>query len=116
MRLHFQEKPWDLYAAVGYTLVMAGTLLALGVGNLLSILFVLLVPGYVLAAALFPGSLTPQESEIDWTERIALSLGLSIAVVPFLGLLLNFTPWGIRFTPVVLTIVVFTFGVAHPAY
>ena len=116
MRLHFQKKPWDVYAAVGYTLVLATVLLALDVGNLLAILLVLFVPGYVIMAALFPGSLTAQKPEIDWIERIALSFGLSIAVVPLFGLLLNFTPWGIRFVPIVVTIALFTVGVGFAAY
>src|SRR5438445_1235429 len=116
MRLHFREKPLDLCGAVGYTVVMAVVLLALNVGNLLAIFLVLFVPGYVLVAALFPGSLTPEKTEIDWIERIALSFGLSIAVVPFLGLLLNFTPWGIRFAPIVITIALFTIGVGYAAY
>src|SRR5439155_11679809 len=42
--------------------------------------------------------------------------GLSIAVVPLLGLLLNFTPWGIRFAPIVATIALFTVGVGYGAY
>ncbi len=116
MRLHFQEKPWDLYVVVAYTIVMAAVLLALNVGNLLAILLVLFIPGYVLVAALFPGSLTPEKPEIDWIERVALSFGLSIAVVPLLGLLLNFTPFGIRFAPIVSTITLFTVGVGYAAY
>lgn len=116
MRLHFQETPWDLYAAVGYTVVMAGVLLGLGVGDLLAILLVLFIPGYVLVAALFPGAIVEGKPEIDWIERIALSFGLSIAVVPLLGLLLNFTPWGIRFVPIVVTIALFTIGVGYAAY
>lgn len=111
MRLQFQEKPWDLFGAVGYTAAMAAALLTLNVGNLLAILLVLFVPGYVLVAALFP-----KNSEIDWIERIALSFGLSIAVVPLLGLLLNFTPFGIRFAPVVATIALFTVAVGYAAY
>ena len=116
MRLHFREKPWDLYAAVGYTAVMASVLLALGIGDLLAILLVLFVPGYVLVAALFPGAVVEGKPEIDWIERTALSFGLSIAVVPLLGLLLNFTPWGIRFVPIVVTIALFTVGVGYAAY
>lgn len=116
MRLHFQEKPWDVYAVVGYTIVLAAVLLALNVGNLLAILFVLFVPGYVLVAALFPGSLTAQKPEIDWIERIALSFGLSIAVVPLLGLLLSTTPFGIRLVTIVVTIALFTVGVGTAAY
>jgi len=33
-------------------------------------------------------------------ERVALSFGLSIAVVPLIGLILNYTPWGIRLEPI----------------
>ena len=116
MRLHFQEKPWDVYVAVGYTAIMAAVLLVLGIGNLLAILLVLFVPGYVLVAALFPGAIVEGKPEIDWIERIALSFGLSIAVVPLLGLLLNFTPFGIRFAPIVATIALFTVGVGYAAY
>ena len=42
------------------------------------------------------------------TGRVALSFGLSIAVVPLLGLILNYTPWGIRLYPILLTLLVFT--------
>jgi uncharacterized membrane protein len=116
LRLHFQDSPGDLYVAVGYTAVMATLLLALNVGNLLAILLVLFVPGYVLVAALFPGSLSPKKPEIDWIERIALSFGLSVALVPLLGLLLDFTPIGIRFVPIVVTIALFTLGMGYLAF
>ncbi len=45
---------------------------------------------------------------IDWTERIALSFGLSIAIVSLLGLVLNLTPFGIRFESIVLVLLLFT--------
>src|SRR2546426_3084274 len=111
VRIHFQERPWDLVVAIGYTLVMAGTLLASNIGNLLAILLVLFVPGYVLVAALFPSS-----KELDWIERMALTFGLSIAIVPLLGLLLNFTPWGIRFAPIIATVASFTVFVGFTAW
>jgi len=91
-------------------------LLASGTGNLVAILLVLFVPGYTIVAALFPGSVPPEKADIDWIERIALSFGLSIAVVPLLGLLLNFTPWGTRFVPIVAAIVLFTVGAGYAAY
>lgn len=53
------------------------------------------------------GAHTHQQG-IDGIERVALSFGLSIAIVPLIGLLLNFTPWGIRLTPVALSVAVFT--------
>lgn len=64
---------------------------------------VLFAPGYVLVSALFP-----KEDELDGIERLALSIGLSICVVVFIGLGLNYTPWGIRLKPILLSITAFT--------
>jgi uncharacterized membrane protein len=91
--------------------------------------FVLFIPGYALIAALFPeAGESPTESEseqataatdgsgtisdrgIDGIERVALSFGLSIAVVPLIGLVLNFTPWGIRLVPIMVAVSGFTVG------
>ena len=49
-------------------------------------------------------------------ERLAYSFGLSLAVVTLLGLLLNFTDWGIRLAPTIATIALFTIGVGSAAY
>ncbi len=106
----------DLYIVIGYTALVSAVLGVLSVGNLPAILLVLFVPGYVLVAVLFPGSVRSGESEISWIERISLSFSLSVAVVPLLSLLLNFTPWGIRLTPIVATITLFTVGVGYVAY
>jgi len=40
------------------------------------------------------------DAGIDGIERVALAFGTSIAVVPLVGLVLNFTPWGIRLVPI----------------
>jgi uncharacterized membrane protein len=69
----------------------------------LSIPIVFFIPGYCLIAALFP-----KADDIDILERIALSIGLSIAVAPLIGLVLNYTPWGIRLEPVVISLTIFT--------
>jgi uncharacterized membrane protein len=92
----------------------------------LGLFLVLFVPGYVFIAALFPeqgdGPETDQEAEssrsgIDGIERVALSFGLSIALVPLIGLVLNFTPWGIRLTPIMVAVSGFTLGaIAVAAY
>jgi len=44
----------------------------------------------------------------DNIERIALSLGMSLALVPIIGLLLNYTPWGITLTPITLSLLALT--------
>ena len=64
---------------------------------------ILFIPGYVLIAALFP-----EKKSIDGIERFALSVGLSIAVVPLIVLVLNYTPFGIRLNPIVISLVLFT--------
>ena len=58
---------------------------------LLGSVFTLFIPGYATVEALYP-----KERELSQLERLALSIGLSIAIVPLLALILNYTPWGIR--------------------
>lgn len=83
----------------------------------------LFVPGYVLLAALFPeageqsstapatdGNGTETRQGIDGIERVVLSFGLSIAVVPLIVLTLNFTPWGIRLVPIMIGLTGAVFG------
>jgi hypothetical protein len=67
-------------------------------------IFVLYLPGHALIQLLFP----KRTSELDSLERFALSIGLSLALVPLIGLVLNYTPWGIRLNPVVTSLSAFT--------
>ena len=110
-----ETMPADLLASMVLalaTLVFTLTPLAnLPVRIPLGLVMVLFVPGYALMAALFP-----KKKDLDGIERIALSFGLSIAVVPFIGLGLNYTPWGIRLTPVVISLAIFTVAMAAAAY
>jgi len=75
----------------------------------LGTIFVLWLPGYAFIKALFP------EKEFDSIERVALSIGMSLALVPIVGLLLNYTPWGIRLTPIVLSLTTLTLAFATTA-
>jgi len=70
---------------------------------ILSFLCLFFFPGYSLLSALLP-----KQDDLGIIERIALSLGASIATVPIIGFVLNFTPWGIRLIPVLVTVVAFT--------
>lgn len=75
---------------------------------ILGLAFMLFTPGYTFLAALFP-----KKESITIPERLALSFGLSIALVPIVGLILNFSPWGIRLQPLVLSLLflIFTMSV-----
>ena len=74
--------------------------------------FILLLPGYVLIAALYP-----HKGDLDPIERVALSFGLSIAIVPLIGLALNYSPWGIRLNPMLAFVSLFiVMGAGVAAY
>jgi uncharacterized membrane protein len=64
--------------------------------------FILFFPGYSLITFLFP-----EKRSLDGIERVALSFGLSIAITPLIGLALNYTPFGIRLTPILLSLASF---------
>jgi uncharacterized membrane protein len=70
--------------------------------SLLVVPLVLFFPGDTLIAALFP-----RRGSLSGIERLALSFGLSIAVVPLIGLVLNYTPWGIRLYPILISLLLF---------
>ncbi|MCK4733231.1 MAG: DUF1616 domain-containing protein, partial [Methanophagales archaeon] len=69
---------------------------------ILGLPFILFFPGYVLICALFP-----RKKDLDGVERLALSMGLSIAVTSLIGLALNYTSFGIRLFPVMLSLFLF---------
>ena len=69
---------------------------------ILGLPFILFFPGYVLICALFPG-----KNDLDIIERLALSMGLSIAITSLIGLALNYTPFGVRLY--LVTISLFSF-------
>ena len=84
----------------------------------LGTIFVLWLPGYSFIKALFPKdlpfarglarTLETSEKNLDTIERAALSLGMSLALVPIVGLLLNYTPWGIRLAPISISLLALT--------
>jgi len=93
----------DLIPQIIYLRYVAGSIL------------VLFLVGYVTVELLYP-----DEGSLSDLERLALSIGLSLAIVPLLGLILNYTPWGIRLTPVLVTLLVYSitggFGAAYRKY
>lgn len=108
--------PSDLLTVIGLLLLTDLFVLTPGLSetmfrNILGLPLVLFLPGYALIAALFPA-----KSDLDGIERTALSFGLSIAVVPLIGLGLNYTPWGIRLLPILISLSAFTFLMCGLAY
>jgi len=67
-------------------------------------LLLLFISGYMLTAVLFP-----KQENLDTIERMALSFGLSIASIVLIGLILNYTPLGIKPEPVLYSVSGFTF-------
>jgi len=63
---------------------------------------VLFLPGYVTIETLYP-----REKDLGPLERLALSIGLSLAIVPLIGLVLNYTPWGIRLEPILSSLTIY---------
>ena len=61
-------------------------------------------------------ALFPKKDDLDGIERVALSFGLSIAVTPLIGLALNYTPYGIKLIPILISLSVFTILMVFIAY
>jgi hypothetical protein len=64
----------------------------------------LYLPGYAFIEALYP-----KRDELEELERFALGVGLSIALTPLVGFVLNYTPWGIRLDPITVSLSLVTF-------
>lgn len=96
---------WGITGLVAITMLVVFTVNAsslLYVRYVLGGAFVLFLPGFMLISVLYPRS-----GELDGLERVALSIGLSLAIVPLVGLVLNYTPWGIRLEPIMISLALF---------
>jgi uncharacterized membrane protein len=65
--------------------------------------FILFFPGYATLAALYP-----TKDAISGAHRLMLSFALSMAIIPLILLLLNFTSWGIRLNPILYSVAIYT--------
>lgn len=99
--------PFDLLA-VSITAVVTPTIVLLGLeGGLIKIVvgavFILLAPGYALVSLLIPsthltswtGDNKGGTTEVTFFERTLLGVGLSVAIVPAIGVFLNYSPLGL---------------------
>ncbi len=83
--------------------VLVPPLSTTSVRTIVGLPMVIFLSGYALIAALFP-----RKDDLNGIKRLALSFGLSIAVVPLLGLALYYTPLGIRLNSILITLDIFT--------
>ncbi|NHN59133.1 MULTISPECIES: DUF1616 domain-containing protein [Halorussus] len=119
-RLARPALPLDLLAVVGYAVVSVLLLSRPGVygtplGAALGLPLVLFAPGYALVSLLFPGA-TPDDAAtgrtlpavrqhgLVGTERAALGFGISVAVIPILGIALAASPWSLTPGTVLLSV------------
>jgi uncharacterized membrane protein len=105
MKITYSKYPMDIIICIIWSIILI-PLVLLDIEDasriIIGLPFILFIPGYILIFALFPVKKT-----IDTIERLALSLGLSIAIVPLIGLGLNYTPFGIRLQPILFSIFLF---------
>ena len=96
------KKHWDLILIILLSLLLIAIIYISPENPLRKVIgmgFVLFFPGYAFINFLFP-----KKKELDSLERLALSFGLSIAITPLIGLILNYTPYGIRLTPILISL------------
>ena len=104
----------DLLVMVVASLVVVPLAVFLGgspVSLVLGLIFALFSPGYALAVAVFP-----KRHDLDIVRRLALSFGLSIVVVPLIGVVLNYTLWGIGLYSVLIALLIFIIAASAVAY
>lgn len=99
VRIEWRTRPPGIMICLVWTLVIIiWVVLDVPGRSVIGLPFVLFIPGYLLTLTLFPGR------SIEVVERLALSCGLSIVVVPLVGLALNYSPWGIRLSPLLASL------------
>jgi len=108
MRLDYSLWAWTIL------IILVLTLASIAFSDIISLLrylryifgliTILFLPGYVLIETLYP-----RERDLKPIERLALSIGLSLAILPLIGIILNYTPWGIRLEPIITSITIYIF-------
>jgi uncharacterized membrane protein len=71
--------------------------------TVLGIIFIFLIPGYEFIRVIFP-----KKSTIGNTELLGLTIGLSLCITSIIGILLNYTPMGLKLVNIFLGLAVFS--------
>lgn len=122
MTSHFRSTGDVLLVVVWTCFTVAAVLAGLEAGGIraaLALPLVVVFPGYTVLAALFPeaaGTNGDRPASITGVERGALSVVLSLAVVPLLAFVVNYTSYGLRLRPLLLTVAGVTLALALVAY
>jgi len=68
------------------------------------------LPGFAFVKAVFPVSVPVkvQSSSLEAIERLALSVGVSLALTPIIGLIFYYTPLGVNTPFIPLSLIVLT--------
>jgi uncharacterized membrane protein len=77
----------------------------LGIFRLVFGAMLICLPGYSTIELLFP-------SQLGLAEQLALSVGVTLAIVPIIGFILSLTPLGIRFQPIITSLAGYTIAAA----
>ncbi len=107
VKMQKNKPPLFLFIPLFWTLIILAFIIVpslsdTAVSKLMTLPLLLFIPGYVLAAALYP-----KKDDLDTVERIALSFGLSIITAPLLGLFFYFTS-GIELTSLLVALCLYT--------
>jgi len=65
--------------------------------------FVLYLPGAALIEILYP-----KKKELSQIERVTLSIGVSLAIIPLIALVLSYSPFEVRLDPILFSLSIFT--------
>jgi len=112
MRISFNKYPIDIVLCILCSLILLPLILlnVEGMARLiLGLPFLIFIPGYLLTLAIFPTK--KLDRGMDVIERIALSFAFSVAIVPLIGLGLNFTSFGIQVKTIYASILTFILSV-----
>lgn len=125
LRRSFRSVALDGALVLGYLIAISAGLYFFAVDGplrtALGLPLVLFLPGYVVVAAAFPAGPNEQEREGQrtsvkliatgspgWYERLALSVAISLALLPLFGLVVASTRWGFTTTTVLVSLAGFT--------
>jgi uncharacterized membrane protein len=106
--------PVELLAVNALTLALVAVIVLLPesfFSNILGLPFALFFPGYVLVAAVFP-----RRSSAGNILRFTLSVAVSFTLTAITGIILNYTPLGIKLYPMLYTLTALTIATSLVAW